>query len=113
MNFSFSTTRFWTRLGNPNALGLRFFVVAVAFIALLSFAFDVVRLGNYTWLWVPANAVGVMIAAVLLTPFIVLKHRANTSSSSQPWFNIVIASLFFGIKKSVHAVRFPALRDSR
>lgn len=98
MNFSFSTTRFWTRLGNPNALGLRFFVVAVAFIALLSFAFDVVRLGNYTWLWVPANAVGVMIAAVLLTPFIVLRHRANTSSSSQPWFNIVIASLFFGIK---------------
>ena len=98
MDFSFSSRRFWTRLGNPNALGAGFFAVALAFIALLSFAFDVVRLGNYTWLWVPANALGVIIASIFLAPALVLKRRSNTFQTPQPWFNIAISALFFGIK---------------
>jgi signal transduction histidine kinase len=98
MNFSFSSRRFWTRLGNPNALGAGLFAFALAFIALLSFAFDVVRLGNYTWLWVPANALGVLIASILLLPAVVLKRRLNAAQTPQPWFNISISSLFFGIK---------------
>ena len=98
MDFSFSSRRFWTRLGNPNALGAGFFAVALAFIALLSFAFDVVRLGNYTWLWVPANALGVIIASIFLAPALVLKRRSNAFQTPQPWFNIAISALFFGIK---------------
>ena len=89
MDFSFSSRRFWARLGNPNALGAGFFAVALAFIALLSFAFDVVRLGNYTWLWVPANALGVIIASIFLAPALVLK------------------------RKSLHALREPAIRHLR
>lgn len=98
MNFSFSARRFWTRLGNPNALGLRLFAVGLAFIALLSFAFDVVRLGNYTWAWVPANFVGLLICSTLVIPIVLLKRRSNSSKTSQPWFNISMSALFFGIK---------------
>lgn len=98
MNFSFSARRFWTRLGNPNALGLRLFGVALAFIALLSFAYDVVRLGNFTWLWVPANVLGVLISSAAPLALILLKRRSNTARTSQPWFNIFVSALFFGTK---------------
>lgn len=98
MNFSFSARRFWTRLGNPNALGPRLFGVALAFIALLSFAYDVVRLGNFTLLWLPANVLGVIICSSAVLPLILLKRRSNAAKTSQPWFNIFVASLFFGIK---------------
>ena len=98
MNFSFSSRRFWTRLGNPNAVGVRLFFLALAFISMLSFAFDVVRLNSFTWAWVPANALGVIVALVPLLPAVILKRKKNVNQAQQPWFNIVVSSLFFGIK---------------
>ena len=98
MNFSFSSRRFWTRLGNPKALGPRLFFIAVAFIALLSFAFDVVRLNTFTWLWIPANVIGLVVALFFVVPAIVFKRQSNVTQAQQPWFNIIISSLFFGIK---------------
>jgi hypothetical protein len=98
MDFSFSSRRFWTRLGNPNAIGLRLFLLALAFIAMLSFAFDVVRLGNFTWAWLPANALGVVISTSIVLPAVWIKRRNNVNEAQQPWFNIVVCSLFFGSK---------------
>jgi hypothetical protein len=98
MNFSFSTRRFWTRLGNPNAIGIRLFSIALAFIAMLSFAFDVVRLGNFSWAWLPANALGILISSAIIVPAVWIKRRRNVNHEQQPWFNIVVSSLFFGFK---------------
>jgi hypothetical protein len=98
LNFSFSSRRFWARLGNHRALGVRLLAIAIAFIAMLSFAFDVVRLGNFTWLWLPANALGILVSLALTLPAIVMKRRVNTTQAQQPWFNIIVASLFFGFK---------------
>jgi hypothetical protein len=98
MNFSFSSERFWNRLGHPNAIGRGLYILAFIFIVMLSFAFDAVRLGNYTWLWVPANILGAAIALVPLLPAVVIKRRRNTTGQQQPWFNIIVCSLFFGFK---------------
>ena len=98
MDFSFSSRRFWTRLGNPNALGLRLLAVALAFIAMLSFAFDVVRLNNFTWAWIPANLLGIFFTLAIILPAVIIKRKRNVTQDQQPWFNIVISSLFFGIK---------------
>ena len=109
MNFSFSSRRFWTRLGNHKALGPRLLAIAIAFIALLSFAFDVVRLGNFTWLWLPANALGILVALALILPAILIKRRSNVTHAKQPWFNIIVASLFFGFKNLSMLYISPAL----
>lgn len=98
MNFSFSSERFWNRLGHPNAIGRGLYILTLIFIVMLSFAFDAVRLGNYTWLWVPANILGAAIALVPLLPALLIKRRKNTAGKQQPWFNIIFCSLFFGFK---------------
>jgi hypothetical protein len=98
MNFSFSSKRFWNRLGHPNAIGRGLYMMAFIFIVMLSFTFDAVRLGNYTWLWVPANILGAVIAVAPLLPALVIKRRRNTNGQQQPWFNIIFCSLFFGFK---------------
>ena len=109
MNFSFSSRRFWARLGNHKALGPRLLTIAIAFISILSFAFDVVRLGQFTWLWIPANALGVLVALALVMPAILIKRRSNVNHAQQPWFNIIIASLFFGFKNLSMLYISPAL----
>jgi hypothetical protein len=73
-------------------------MMAFIFIVMLSFTFDAVRLGNYTWLWVPANILGAVIAVAPLLPALVIKRRRNTNGQQQPWFNIIFCSLFFGFK---------------
>lgn len=73
-------------------------MLAFVFIAMLSFAFDAVRLGNYTWLWIPANILGTAIALTPLIPALVIKRRKNKNGQQQPWFNIIFCSLFFGFK---------------
>ena len=98
MNFSLSSKRFWERLGHPNAIGRGLYMLAFVFIAMLSFAFDAVRLGNYTWLWIPANILGTAIALTPLIPALVIKRRKNKTGQQQPWFNIIFCSLFFGFK---------------
>ena len=98
MDFSFSSRRFWTRLGNPNSLGLRLLALALVFIAMLSFAFDVVRLNNFTWAWIPANALGILLTLAVILPAVIIKRKRNVNQKQQPWFNIIISSLFFGLK---------------
>ena len=98
MNFSFSSEKFWNRLGHPNAMGGPLLVLALIFIAVLSFAFDAVRLGDYSWSWIPVNVVGVCLGLVVVIPAQVIQRRRNPQQDRQPWFNISFSSLFFGIK---------------
>ena len=99
MNFtSITSTRFWRRLGQHNAIGFPLLLVAIVFIALLSFAFDAVRLKNLTWLWIPANALSIALVLVVAVPALVIKRRMNTRGEPQPIFNILFASLFFALK---------------
>ena len=98
MNFSFSSKRFWNRLGHHNAMGGPLLGHALVFIAVLSFAFDAVRLSDYSWFWIPVNAIGVILGLIPMVPAIVIQRRRNTNQAKQPWFNIIFSSLFFGIK---------------
>jgi signal transduction histidine kinase len=65
---------------------------------MLSFAFDVVRLNNFTWAWIPANLLGLFVTLAIILPAVIIKQKRNVNQDQQPWFNIVISSLFFGLK---------------
>jgi signal transduction histidine kinase len=65
---------------------------------MLSFAFDVVRLNNFTWAWIPANLLGIFFTLAIILPAVIIKRKRNVNQDQQPWFNIVISSLFFGLK---------------
>jgi hypothetical protein len=65
---------------------------------MLSFAFDVVRLNNFTWAWIPANALGILLTLAVILPAVIIKRKRNVNQKQQPWFNIIISSLFFGLK---------------
>lgn len=99
MNFSaITSSRFWRRLGQHNAIGLPLLALAIVFIALLSFAFDAVRLKNLTPLWIPANALSFCLVLVVAVPALLVKRKLNTKRERQPLFNICFTSLFFAFK---------------
>jgi len=99
MNFTaITSTRFWRRLGQHNAIGWPLLAVASIFIAILSFAFDAVRLKNLTILWVPANALSISLVLLVAIPAVVIKRRLNPTGKRQAIFNIAFASLFFAFK---------------
>ena len=93
-----TSTRFWRRLGQHNVIGWPLLAVASIFIAILSFAFDAVRLKNITVLWIPANALSIALVLLVAIPVVMLKRRSNRGGQRQPLFNIVFSSLFFAFK---------------
>lgn len=100
MNYlkSIRTTRFWLRLGQPNTIGLPIFVVSLAFTALLSFAFDAVRLQNINFIWIPINATAIAMVLLVAVPAVVIKRKMNPKGHNQQIFNIAIMSLCFATK---------------
>ena len=99
MNFtSITSTRFWRRLGQHNAIGLPLMALSIVFIALLSFTFDAVRLQNLTPLWIPANALSIGLVLAVGIPVLAYKRRINVNKDRQPVFNIVFMSVCFAAK---------------
>jgi len=95
---NFTTTRFWTRLGQPNIIGHNLLFVSVIAVAILSFAFDAVRLQNYTLMWIPLNAAGAAIVLAVAIPILLLKRSANLLGRNQPIFNLLFAGLCLAFK---------------
>ena len=100
MNYlkSLQTTRFWLRLGQPNAIGLPLFIVCLMFAALLSFAFDAVRLQNIDTIWIPINLCAIVIVLIFAVPAVLAKQKRNLNGKNQPFFNIAVLGLSFGFK---------------
>jgi len=100
MNYlkSLQTTRFWLRLGQPNTIGLPLFIVCLMFAALLSFAFDAVRLQNIDTIWIPINLCAIVIVLIFAVPAVIAKQKRNPKGKNQPFFNIAILGLSFGFK---------------
>lgn len=94
-------SRFWARLGQANTIGLAIFIVSLTFSALLSLAFDVVRLQNYTIAWVAINAISIVWVLVIAVPIMHLKRNYNPLGKPQPIFNIVFMALCFAFKNTL------------
>lgn len=66
--------------------------------AILSYAFDAVRLQSFTILWVPANLIAISIVSMVAFPILIWKRRSNPERKNQPVFNLLFVSLFFALK---------------
>jgi hypothetical protein len=98
---SIGSTRYWIRLGQPDAIGFPLFFVALAFTTLLSFAFDAVRLQNISLVWIPINITAIACVLLFAVPILIYKRKRNTSRARQPIFNSVFMSLCFGFKNLI------------
>jgi len=94
-------TRFWSRLGLANTIGLAIFIVSLSFSATLSLAFDVVRLQNYSIAWIGINAISIALVLVVGVPIMLYKRKTNPHGKPQPIFNIVFMGLAFAIKNTL------------
>ncbi len=103
MNYikSIGSTRYWTRLGLPNAIGFPLFFVSLAFTSLLSFAFDAVRLQNISLVWIPINITAIVWVLIFAVPVLIYKRKQNPHGANQPIFNSVFMSLCFGFKNLI------------
>lgn len=91
-------SRFWGRLGQPNAIGLPLLFVCLAFSALLSFTFDAVRLQNLSLAWFPINIVAIVLVLLFGTPVLLFKRKINHQGAQQPIFNILFMGISFAFK---------------
>ncbi len=103
MNYikSIGSTRYWTRLGLPNAIGFPLFFVSLIFTSLLSFAFDAVRLQNISLVWIPINITAIVWVLIFAVPVLIYKRKQNPHGANQPIFNSVFVSLCFGFKNLI------------
>ena len=95
---NFTTTRFWTRLGQPNIIGHNLLFVSVIAVGILSFAFDSVRLQNYTVMWIPLNVASAAIVLAVAIPILLLKRSINLLGKNQAVFNLLFAGLCLAFK---------------
>lgn len=105
---NFTKTRFWIKLGQPNVIGHNLLFVAIIAVAILSFAFDAVRLKNYTFMWVPLNLAGAVIVLAIAIPVLNLKRSMNEEGRNQPIFNLTFAALCMGAKNYLILLLAPA-----
>jgi two-component sensor histidine kinase len=105
---NFTKTRFWIKLGQPNVIGHNLLFVAIIAVAILSFAFDAVRLKNYTFMWVPLNLAGAVIVLAVAIPVLNLKRSMNEEGRNQPIFNLTFAALCMGAKNYLILLLAPA-----
>jgi two-component sensor histidine kinase len=68
------------------------------FAALLSFAFDAVRLQNIDTIWIPINLCAIVIVLIFAVPAVLAKQKRNLNGKNQPFFNIAVLGLSFGFK---------------
>jgi signal transduction histidine kinase len=94
-------TRFWSRLGQANTIGLAIFIVSLSFSATLSLAFDVVRLQNYSIAWIGINAISIAWVLVVGVPIMFYKRKTNPHGKPQPIFNIAFMGLAFACKNTL------------
>ena len=105
---NFTKTRFWIKLGQPNVIGHNLLYVAIIAVAVLSFAFDAVRLQNYTFMWVPLNLAGAVIVLAVAIPVLNLKRSMYEEGRNQPIFNLTFAALCMGAKNYLILLLAPA-----
>lgn len=91
-------SRLWSRLGLFEVWDRPMLFFAIGFTALLSYAFDAVRLDNYSWAWLPVNAISMAVAVAIVLTAVGLAKKRNLSEDERIWFNLVIAAVAMGAK---------------
>lgn len=91
-------SRLWSRLGLFEVWDRPMLFFAIGFTALLSYAFDAVRLDNYSWAWLPVNAISMAVAVAIVLTAVGLAKKRNFSEDERIWFNLVIAAIAMGAK---------------
>jgi hypothetical protein len=73
----------------------------------LSFAFDAVRLQNYSLMWIPLNISSAAIVLVIAIPALLFKRSINPSGRNQPIFNLLFAGFCMATKNYLILVGAP------
>jgi signal transduction histidine kinase len=94
-------------LGQPNIIGHNLLFVSVIAVAVLSFAFDAVRLQNYSLMWIPLNISSAAIVLVIAIPALLFKRSINPSGRNQPIFNLLFAGFCMATKNYLILVGAP------
>ena len=90
----------WRRLGRIEVWNWQFLLFVTGNVAFLSFAFDAVRLNNYSWLWIPVNILAMAIATAFILLAIYVLRRVSDPSAPHQLFNLLIAGTAMGIKNT-------------
>lgn len=93
-----SQSRLWRRFGMMQVWGWPFLWFTVAITSLLSYAFDAVRLNNFTLLWVPINLCASAVALIFIVAAVLLAMRLGIRAPYTTPFNFIVAATGMGLK---------------
>lgn len=93
-----SFARTWRRIGLAEVWGIPMLVFTIIVTALLSFAFDAVRLNNYSPAWFPINALAFLPGVAIVVIGWYIGQSPWISKEHKPWLNIAIAGTALGCK---------------
>ncbi len=107
-------SRLWQRIGLLEIWDRTTLFLAIGIVAILSFAFDVVRLDNYSLGWIPVNAISLGIAIVIVVFGLRIAKSQNLALNERVFFNLTIASIAMGTKNVVTLMlcEFFGIQDS-
>jgi signal transduction histidine kinase len=88
----------WRRLGRIEVWNWQFLFFSLMFTAALSFAFDAVRLNNYSPAWIPVNLLSFALACAFVYLALTVFKRYADPKETHPIFNVLVAGTAIGIK---------------
>lgn len=91
-------SKLWQRLGLFEVWDRSLLGFAICVTALLSYAFDAVRLDDYSLGWLPVNAISFSGALLLVIAALKIAKTINIEAQYRAYFNLCLASLAMGSK---------------
>lgn len=93
--------RLWARIGLFEVWDRPMLAFSVCVTALLSYAFDAVRLGNYSLGWIPVNAIALAVAVALVLVTVKIARSRDLAPQDRSVLNLVLAAVAMGTKNVV------------
>lgn len=93
----------WRRIGLTEVWGIPLLWFTIIVTAILSLAFDAVRLDNYTPLWFPINVIAFLCGVAVVLVGWYLAKRIVQNEMARPFWNLFIAGMAMGTKNAVTA----------
>ena len=94
-------SRLWARLGLFQIWDRRLLIFGICVTALLSYAFDAVRLDNYSFGWIPVNMISLALAVLIVLVALKIAKTRNLTVQDRAIFNIFLAATAMGLKNVV------------
>lgn len=102
MNLSFLTnTRSWRRFGLTEIWNWGLFWFTASLVALLSYAFDAVRLNNYSLSWIPINLISFSISLGFSVVVVLIARSRKLMHPYMTIVNFFVAAVCMGIKNAL------------